>query len=75
VFEVIEPEAQLRALMCEWDPIGVMNDPDWSRDEYDCLVGPLPTRRASEASKEEIMRYLRRSPGAAEQWRSFGRRD
>jgi len=51
--------AQLRALMCEWDPIGVMSDPDWPRDEYDCLVDPVLTLLAQGASEEDIARYLR----------------
>lgn len=52
--------AQLRRLMCEWDPIGVMGESDWPRDEYDCLVGPLLTLLDSDARKEEIARYLRK---------------
>lgn len=28
----------VRALLMEWDPIGVA---DGSEDEYDCLIGPL----------------------------------
>lgn len=57
--ELRERSAQLRALMCQWDPIGVMDDPGWPRDEYDCLVGPLLTLLDSGASDEEIARYLR----------------
>jgi hypothetical protein len=52
--------SQLRALMCEWDPIGVMNDPGWPRDEYDCLVGPLLTLLQSGATDDEIGGYLRK---------------
>jgi hypothetical protein len=51
---------QLRALMCEWDPIGVMDDPDWPRDEYDCLVDALLTLLASKASREEVGEYVRK---------------
>jgi hypothetical protein len=58
--ELRERSAQLRALMCEWDPIGVMSDPGWLRDEYDCFVGPLLTLLASGATKDEIARYLRK---------------
>ena len=58
--EIRERSAQLRALLCEWDPIGVMSYPDWPRDEYDCLLGPLLTLLDAEASKEEISRYLRK---------------
>ena len=54
-----ERSAQLRALICEWDPIGVMNDPDWPRDEYDCLVGPLLTLLQSGTSDDAIGEYLR----------------
>ena len=57
--ESSERSAQLRALICEWDPLGVMADPAWPRDEYDCLVGPLLTLVQSGASKEEIALYLR----------------
>jgi hypothetical protein len=57
--ELRDRSAQLRALLCKWDPIGVMGDPDWPRDKYDCLVGPLLTLLAPEASEEEIARYLR----------------
>ncbi len=58
--EIRERSAQLRALMCAWDPIGVMNDPDCPRDEYDCLVGPLLTLLGSSGSEGEIARYLRK---------------
>ncbi len=58
--ELRKRSAQLRALICEWDPIGVMSEPGWTRDEYDCLVGPLLTILASGASEEEIARYLRK---------------
>lgn len=58
--EIRARSAELRALMCEWDPIGVMDDPNSPRDEYDCLVGPLLTLLDSGASKEEIARYLRK---------------
>lgn len=47
--------SQLNAVMCEWDPIGVMTDPNWPRDEYECLVGPLLTLLQSGASDAEIV--------------------
>jgi hypothetical protein len=58
--ELRERSSQLRALMCKWDPIGVMSDPDWPRDEYDCLLGPVLTLLAQGASEEKIERYLRK---------------
>ena len=51
--------SELRALMCEWDPIGVMGDPDWPRDEYDCMVGPVMRLLESDASDADIAAYLR----------------
>jgi len=50
--------SQLNALMCEWDPIGVMDDRNWPRDEYECLVGPVLTMLQSGASQTEIASYL-----------------
>lgn len=55
-----ERSSQLRALMGTWDPIGVMSDPDWPRDEYDFLMGPVLSLLAQGSSEEEIARYLRK---------------
>jgi hypothetical protein len=44
----------LRALLYEWDPIGVAPEPDWPRDEYDDLVGPLLARMSSGATAGEL---------------------
>jgi len=35
--------ADVRALLLEWDAIGVADDVE-CRDEYDCLIGPLLSR-------------------------------
>lgn len=50
--------AQLRALWCEWDPIGVLDDPDWPRDEYDDYLKPTLRLLASGAGVGEIAQYL-----------------
>jgi len=50
--------SQLNALMCDWDPIGVMGFPDWPRDEYHCLVGPVLTLLDSGATQHKIAAYL-----------------
>lgn len=50
--------SQLRDLICAWDPIGVMDDPAWPNDEYDCLVGPVMRILESGASPDEITKYL-----------------
>ena len=34
-------EAIRQVLVSDWDPIGVMNDPDWPRDEYDSYIGEI----------------------------------
>jgi hypothetical protein len=50
--------AQLRALWCEWDPIGVLDDPDWPRDEYDDYLQPTWQLLESGASVSAIAQYL-----------------
>jgi hypothetical protein len=51
--------SELSALMCEWDPIGVMGDSDWPRDEYDCLVWPLLRLLEAGAGEAELAGFLR----------------
>ena len=51
--------SELRGLVCEWDPFGVMGDPTWPRDEYDCMLGPLLRLLESGASESDIDCYLR----------------
>ena len=41
-----------------WDPIGVMSDPEWPRDEYDGYIGPMFELLTSGASDQEIEEYL-----------------
>ena len=50
--------AQLRALWCEWDPIGVLCDPDWPRDEYDDYLGPVLALLESGAGVAELANLL-----------------
>ena len=50
--------SELRALLCEWDPIGVMGAPDWPRDEYDCLIGPLLTLLEGGVEEREVGEFL-----------------
>lgn len=52
--------SQLRAQICAWDPIGVVDQPDSPRDEYDCLVGPLLTMLQSGATDDSIGAHLRK---------------
>jgi hypothetical protein len=35
---------ELRDLLNEWDPIGVMDEPDWPDNEYESLIAPLRER-------------------------------
>jgi hypothetical protein len=58
--ELRQRSLELNALMCDWDPIGVMADSSWPRDEYECLVGPLLTLLQSDATKAGIGDYLRK---------------
>jgi hypothetical protein len=50
--------SELRRLFCQWDPIGVMDDPEWPRDEYDCMVGPSLRMLEASATEGEIADYL-----------------
>lgn len=51
-------EDELRALLYEWDPIGVSAEPDWPRDEYDELIEPLRARLAAGAPAGELAIFL-----------------
>jgi hypothetical protein len=51
---------ELRDLLCDWDPIGVMDDPEWPRDEYDCMVGSVLRLLEGGASETAIADYLRK---------------
>jgi hypothetical protein len=49
--------AELRDLVNEWDPIGLINT-GAPEDEYDCLVGPILRRLEAETSVHEIAAFL-----------------
>lgn len=51
--------SECQTLLSEWDPIGVMDDPNWPRDEYHCMVGPILRLLESDATEAEIAAYLR----------------
>lgn len=51
-------ERELRALLREWDPIGIAQEPDWPDDEYDALIEPLRRRLAAGAAAGELAVYL-----------------
>jgi hypothetical protein len=49
---------ELRELLNEWDPIGVMGEPNWPRTEYDSLIEPLRERLDAGTSEGELEIYL-----------------
>ncbi len=51
--------SEIRDLLNEWDPIGIMASRDWPRDEYECLAGPLLRLLEGNATQDEIADYLR----------------
>ncbi|NYF78799.1 hypothetical protein [Granulicella arctica] len=54
-----EVRRAIRKIFIEvWDPIGVMADPEWPRDEYDSYIGEVFELLVSNASTEELMDYL-----------------
>lgn len=50
---------EIRELWREWDPIGVMDDPNCPRDEYDGYLGPSLRLLERGAPTEQIAGYLR----------------
>ncbi|WP_404355658.1 hypothetical protein [Methylotuvimicrobium sp. KM1] len=51
-------EAIRKVLIEHWDPIGVMDDPEWPRDEYDSYIGEIYRYLARGESAEFIARHL-----------------
>jgi hypothetical protein len=47
---------QLRALLNEWDPIGV--GPDGPKEEYDCLLWPVMRKLEDGAPEEQLVTFL-----------------
>ncbi len=50
-------QRELRDLLCEWDPIGVVTDFGDLRDEYDCLLGIVGDLRQG-MTEDELAAYL-----------------
>ncbi len=70
---------ELRALLQEWDPIGV--GPDGPRDEYDCLLWPVMRRLEGQLEVGELAAFLDTElrehfgqPGGASDSRAFASR-
>ena len=49
---------QARDLWNEFDPIGVMGQADWPRDEYESYLGQSLRLLEQDASLEDIAKYL-----------------
>ena len=49
---------ELRALLLEWDPIGV--GPEGPRDEYDCLLWPVLRKLEDRIGPAELSAFLAR---------------
>jgi hypothetical protein len=45
-------------LINDWDPIGVMGDPEWPRDEYDSYIGEILTFLERRESADFLARHL-----------------
>lgn len=54
---------EIRDLWCRWDPIGVMDDPGWPRDEYDAYLGPTLRMLERGAGRGELADYLSHAVG------------
>ena len=54
-----EVRCAIRAVFVEvWDPIRVMDDPTWPRDEYDGYIGRVFELLVTGGSDKEIIEYL-----------------
>jgi hypothetical protein len=51
-------DAIRQVLVRDWDPIGVMDDHDWPRDEYDSYIGEIYRYLARGEPVEFIARHL-----------------
>ena len=51
-------EVQLRELWNAFDPIGVMDDPEWPRDEYDRYLPHTPRLLMDKAGAVAIARWI-----------------
>ena len=51
-------DAIRQVLLQHWDPIGVMDDPEWPRDEYDSYIGSIYGALARNEPAEQIARHL-----------------
>ena len=49
---------ELRDLWNEFDPIGIMDYPDWPRDEYESYCGPSMRLLEQNAENEELEDYV-----------------
>ena len=49
---------ELRAKWNAYDPIGVMADPDWPRDEYEAYIGPTMRLLERNAPIEDHLRHM-----------------
>jgi hypothetical protein len=47
-----------KILIADWDPIGVMDDPEWPKDEYDRYIGQLYSFLERGESADFIARHL-----------------
>lgn len=59
---------ELRALLSEWDPIGV--GPDGPKDEYDCLLWPVMRKLEEGVAPPDLTAFL-----ASELEEHFGHRE
>lgn len=50
--------AELRALWNAYDPVGVMDNPNATREAYEAYIGPMLSLLESGASVPRIVRYL-----------------
>jgi len=45
-------------ILCEWDPLDLMRDPDWSRDEYDNYIPAITLQLDKNTDENELANLL-----------------
>jgi hypothetical protein len=54
-----ESQRQVRAILLEWDPIGVSGAPE-AADEYDCMISPLLHQLFEGSSERSLAKWIDR---------------
>jgi hypothetical protein len=52
-----QSQRQVRALLIQWDPIGVADVPE-AADEYDCMISPVMHKLCDGVTPDDLARWI-----------------